>query len=160
MNAARLWPIAIVGVLAVTVAANVGLWWAARDPSASAAEPHYYDQAVRWDSTLAERRASDALGWTVDVAIGARGRSGAEVSATVRDRDGRPLDGADVRVIAIHNREGQRWIPGTLAPAGEGRYAARLPLVRPGRWELRVRIERNGARWSDVRHAEAGGITR
>ena len=49
---------------------------------------------------------------------------------------------ARVGVEAFHSARASRIFAGTLAPEAGGGYAARLPLDRPGLWELRVRVER------------------
>ena len=41
MKAARLWPLALAAVLAITVAANFWLLWAANDDQRLAIEPDY-----------------------------------------------------------------------------------------------------------------------
>ena len=148
---ARMWPIAIAGVLAITVVANVAILRVASEPDAFTMEPDAYAKAVAWDSTLEVRAASAALGWQATGGIAAveDEPTRARVVLTLRDRDGRPVTGAHVRVEAIHNRQAQR-VQATLPPAGagaEGAYAAVLPLARGGLWELRVDAERAGERF-------------
>lgn len=147
MNAGRLWPVAIVGVLAVTVVANLAILQVAGDPDAFTPEPDAYAKAVAWDSTLEVRAASAALGWQAIGGIAAlEGEPArARVVVTLRDREGRPVEGALVRVEAIHNRQARRIRATLPAAAGAaGAYAATLPLARPGMWELRLDAERPG----------------
>jgi nitrogen fixation protein FixH len=155
MNGARLWPAAIAGVLGVTVVANVVMLWAARHGDAPAIEADYYRKAVAWDSTLAARRASAALGWRADAGIGPLGRDGADVTVWLADSTGTALDGAGVRVVAIHNARGGTTVEGTLAPRGAGRYAGRLALARPGLWELRIEAARGPDRFGAALRREA-----
>jgi nitrogen fixation protein FixH len=140
------WIAAVVAVLALTVAANIGLVMLAGDPDAGAVEPDYYAKGVAWDSTLAQERHDRDLGWTVDAVVGGVSRTGADIRLRLTDRDGKALDGADVRVEAIHNAQAGHRIHAVLPPAGDGggAYAARLPLHRPGLWELRVTVRRAG----------------
>jgi hypothetical protein len=156
VNAGRLWPIAIVGVLAVTVVANVAILQVASEPDHFTMEPEAYAKAVAWDSILEVRAASAALGWHATgrvVAVeGVPAR--ARVIVTLCDRGGRPVEGALVRVEAIHNRQARRLRATLPASAGAGgaagaagEYAATLPLSRPGLWELRVDAERAGERF-------------
>jgi nitrogen fixation protein FixH len=142
MRAARLWPIAIVAVLGLTVAANVLVFWAARDRNAAAVEPDYYRKAVRWDSTMAEDRRSAALGWRAEAGLGAVTRAGAPLAVRLTGPDGAPLDGATVGVTAIHNLDARRHVAARLEPLGGGVYRARLPLRRSGLWELRLEAVR------------------
>lgn len=149
MRAARLWPIAIVGMLAVNVIATGVLMWAANDDEANAIESDYYRKAVAWDSTMAAQARGRALGWTLDATLGAIGSDGmADVAVTLADRTGAPLDGAAVALEAIHNAHARHPLRAALAPAAgvPGRYEARLPFRWAGRWELRLEIARDGAR--------------
>lgn len=144
----RLWPAVLVAVLAITVVANVAILRLASDPDAGAIEPDAYSKAVAWDSTAAARDASSALGWTLIARLEpAAAGGGARVVASLRDRAGAPVEGARVRVEAIHNGLARRFVA-DLAPAPDaGSYAAALPLPRPGQWELRVHAARGAERF-------------
>ena len=158
MKPGALWPIAIAGVLALTVGANVAVFIAARDPHAAAIEPDYYRKGVAWDSTMAEQRRSDALGWHVDADLLDASRAGARLRVTLADRDGRPVDGARVRVEAIHNLQADERVRAEIGGGGQGVYEAVLPLRLAGMWELRLEATRGNehfvtslrreARWS------------
>jgi nitrogen fixation protein FixH len=138
------WPIAIVGVLAVTVVANVALILAARDPNAYVVEPDYYRKAVNWDSTMAEARASVALGWRVDAAFGDWTPTGTTLRVLMVDSTGAPLTGAMVKVELINNLSPETPVHAAPGEVGGGRYQARVPLARPGQWELRLQARRAG----------------
>ncbi len=143
------WPIAAGGVLAATVAANGVLLYQANGRDAAVVEPDYYRRAVRWDSTLAERQRDAALGWRLDAALGAlEPDGGASLAVRLADRDGRPIEGAAVRVTAISNLDAAHAVRATLAGGPGGAYAARLPLARRGLWELRFDVARGGERFS------------
>ena len=127
------WPIAIVGVLAVTVGANVALMVAARDPNAYVVEPDYYRKAVNWDSTMAQARASVALGWQVDAALRDWTPAGTPLRVQLADSTGAPLTGAAVRVELINNLSPEHAAARRArATSGAGRYEARVALPRPG----------------------------
>lgn len=140
---ARAWPLAIAGVLGVTVIANGYLIYQANDRDAAVVEPDYYRKALAWDSTLAERRHDADLGWRIEASIGPVGR-GADVRARLTDRDGRAIEGASVVVHAIHNLDAGHPVVATLPDAGDGLYVARLPLRFAGLWELRFAVTRRG----------------
>jgi len=146
MTAAKLWPIAIVAVLALTVGANVVILVAARDPHAAALEPDYYHKAVTWDSTLAVERSSAALGWRTDATLDRLTLDRARLTVTLRDAAGAPVTGATVRVEAIHNLQSDvRVHADPAAAAAPGVYVAELPLRLAGLWELRLHVTRGGA---------------
>jgi nitrogen fixation protein FixH len=154
LRAGRLWPAALAAVLAVTVVANLALLHVASDPDALAIEPDAYAKAVAWDSASAGAAASHALGWTAQARLDPAAAGGARVTVRIRDRAGRPVEGARVEVEAIRNGLARRF-RGALPPRPErdgadddrGTYAADLPLPRPGAWELRLRAERGTARF-------------
>ena len=137
MKRGMMWPVAIAGVLFVTVAANVALLVAANDPDAVATEPDYYRKAVTWDSAAAVARVSAATGWRCDARIEAAGAE-RQVVVSIVDAQGAPVTGAVVHVTAIHNLASRARAQLRLAERGPGRYVAALPSPRPGLWELRV----------------------
>jgi nitrogen fixation protein FixH len=155
MRAAQLWPLAVVAVLAVTVGANVVIYLLARDPGAAVVERDYYRRAVAWDSTMADERRSAELGWRLQAELGAVGADGAPLTVRLAGRDGVPLSGATVRVEAVHNRDAGHPVAAALVPAGDGRYAARLPLRHAGLWELRFTAARGGERFTQSLRREA-----
>jgi nitrogen fixation protein FixH len=144
-----------VGVLALTVGANVAVFVAARDPHAAAIEPDYYRKAVAWDSTLAEERRSEALGWRLDAQLLDAARDGARLRVRLADRDRRPLEGARVSVEAIHDLEADVRVRGVLAPHEPGVYEARLTLRHAGEWELRFDVRRGADRFATSLRREA-----
>lgn len=138
-----MWPIAIVGVLAITVGANMYLLWETRDPTITAIEPDYYRKAVAWDSTMAQARADVALGWNAEVAFGPLSSGGARLTVTLADSAGDPVNDAAVHIEAINNVDALHHVPGDLDHTEPGRYEGDLPLPRPGLWEVRVTARRD-----------------
>jgi nitrogen fixation protein FixH len=147
MRAARLWPVAIVAVLGLTVAANALVFWAARDRNAAAVEPDYYRKGVRWDSTLAEERQSARLGWRAEAELGGLDPAGAPLTVRLSGPDGAPLDGAAVVDTAIHNLDALHHVTARLEPRGGGTSGVRLPLRHAGLWELRLEAVRGSDRF-------------
>lgn len=142
MTGGRWWPAALGLVLAVTVVANVALLWtSSRDPS-YAVEPDYYRRAVEWDSTVARRARSAALGWKADVALEAPEAGGSTLRLVLTTKDGAPLDSAAVRAEASHNARGAELFEVTLAAVGPGLYAGRIPSARRGLWRVDLRATR------------------
>lgn len=135
----RLWPFIIVGLLAVSVVANVILLAYATNDPAFAVEPDYYKKAVDWDDTQAAKAASAALGWRVVVEAGRD-----ELKVHLFDKEGKPLSGANVQFEAFHNARANRVVKGTLEAEGPGLYAMNHDFGRPGIWEYRLVAARNG----------------
>lgn len=145
MRAAKVWPTAIVGVLAIHVIATGLMMRAAGGDEGNAVEPDYYRRAVAWDSTAAARARAAGLGWSVVAEIGPIGDDGrAQVTVGIRDAQGAPVTGAEVRVEAIHNAHARHHAGGALTESAAGDYAAPLALRWAGRWELRIGIVHDG----------------
>lgn len=157
MNAAKLWPAAILGVLAVTVAANVVLLVEAGDPGAAGIEPDYYRRAVAWDSTMAQEDRNAALGWRLAAELGPMGTGGSPLVVRLTGADGRPLAGARIEVEAIHNLAAAHPVRAALVATDDGAYATSLPLPRRGLWELRFTVARAGERFTTRLRREAAG---
>jgi nitrogen fixation protein FixH len=146
------WPWLLTAAMSGVVVSNV--WMAVvatSDANGSVVEPDYYRKAVRWDSTMAARAASDALGWTAtsamsaDAAASAATPALATVHVTLLDAVQEGVVGADVKVTLIHNADAGRPTELALRELGDGRYGAEAPLARWGRWEVRVSATRGAA---------------
>jgi nitrogen fixation protein FixH len=161
MKPGAMWPVAIAGVLAITVGANAWLAWEARDPNGAVIEPDYYRKAVAWDSLAARQARSDGLRWGIDAVLGPAVRGRAHVRATLADSLGAPLSGARVRLEAVHNLEAARPSRADLSETSPGVYEANAPLDRPGLWELRFTATRGGAVFlARLRRDAPGGTVR
>lgn len=150
MKPAAAWPLALAGVLALTVVANVAMLAAANAPGGTRVEPDYYRRALAWDSTQAERARSAALGWRADAAFTHAG----ELALALRDAADHPVTGARVEVLAIHNLEPGPPVAWSLGEVAPGSYGARVRPGRAGRWELRVRATRAAEVFTAVLHAD------
>lgn len=142
MSASKWWPAALVAVLAITVVANVALFWKANHDPSFAVEPDYYQRAVDWDSTVARQGRSAALGWHASVVLGAPEAGTATMRVRLTNAGGAPLDSADVRVITSHNARGADTHDLRLIPAGPGLYAVRFPATNRGLWRVDLRAVR------------------
>jgi nitrogen fixation protein FixH len=150
------WPIAIGGILGLTIAANIWLIRVANGDPTFAIEPDYYRKALHWDDELAQRRHNDALGWTVTPTLSLERRSGM-LDVALRDRDGVPVTGASVEVVAVHNTRAADPVAARLAGDGRGHYRAALDTDRPGLWQLRFEIRRGAERFTADLRVEARG---
>lgn len=150
------WPIAIAGVLATTVAANIWVVIIANDDPSFVIEPDYYRKALAWDTTLAEARHNAALGWRLTPVLGPIGHDGvALLRARLTDSTGAAIGGAVVHVAALHVARASAVHEVTLTDSGRGEYAARLDARRPGQWELRFDATVGGQRFTQVDRVEA-----
>jgi nitrogen fixation protein FixH len=155
MKAGAAWPAAIVAVLAVTVLANVALFWAANEPGAAAIEPDYYRRALAWDRSQASAARAARLGWHVQAAFGRPDRNGTPLAVTLSDALGAPVVGARVSVVGLHNLDFAHPLAWSLRERGSGRYETYVQLRHSGRWELRVSAECGRDQFAVVLHADA-----
>lgn len=136
MTGARWWPAALSLVLGVTVLANVALLWTASHDAGYVVEPDYYRQAVEWDSTVARRARSAALGWHADVRLAAPDPDGATLTVRLATRSGAALDSAAVRAELSHNAHGADRFTVRLTHTGPGLYAGIVPSRLRGLWRV------------------------
>ncbi|MGH7696814.1 MAG: FixH family protein [Gemmatimonadaceae bacterium] len=145
----RAWPFAMAGILLAGIASNAAFVVLASSDPAAAVEPDYYRKAVAWDQEMAQDQRNIALGWSAHAALypGAKGTVG-RLELTLADSLGRPLSGATVRALVMHNARAAAVQTVTLRDAGAGHYTAFVSADRPGLWEIRLSVERNSQRFT------------
>lgn len=151
------WPVAVAGILGLTVAANIWLIRVASADPSFAVEEDYYQRGVRWDEELAQRAQNAALGWRLRASLSAiePGR-GAGLRVALDDSTLTPIAGASVVVRAVHVARAANPVDVTLRPGAEpGAYEAVVPLERPGLWELRLDVHRGADRFTAVERLDA-----
>lgn len=146
MKAARLWPLTLAAVLAITVAANFWLLWAANDDQRLAFEPDYYRKALAWDSTMAQGGRNLALAWQATARLDPRGG----LAVSLADREGIPLTGARVTADVIPIAHADRMQSLTMTEGAAGEFGAALPLVYAGLHEVRLVARYRGDRFTVV----------
>lgn len=67
-----------------------------------------------------------------------------ELVATVTDAHGRPVDDADVFMIADHTEMRGMTMTGTATAQGDGRYAITADFVHPGTWRVTIQVNQDG----------------
>lgn len=138
-------PYFLVSLLLISVGANVFLIMRATDDPSFAVEPDYYDKAVHWDESQAAKQASRDLGWRAEIEAAHEG-----VTVELVDALGRPVEGAEVQIVAFHNARARDRLVDTMRPAGPGRYDLRRRLERSGIWEIRLTARRGDDRFLHV----------
>lgn len=99
-----------------------------------------YLQGLRYNDTLAERRAQAALGWRASAVLDASA-AGAVLNVEISAREGRALDGLTLRGELQWPTDSRLDQALTFEPRGGGAYSARLGDLPSGRWRLRARAE-------------------
>jgi len=156
MKRGHLWPLAVVAILGITVAVNIWVAVVAGSDPSFAIEPDYYHKAVNWDSTLAQSRENERLGWRIRTRLTAFDpRHGARLDVALVDSAGAPITDAVVHVAALYNARADQVFQTTLAPTNDRAYAATLPVAHAGQWELRFEVVRGGRRFTSSSRVEA-----
>ena len=99
-----------------------------------------YLQGLRYNDTLAERRAQAALGWRASATLKERARLVlVEVSLTARD--GRPLTALTLNGALQRPTDARLDRELAFEQKAPGHYVARVDDLPPGAWRLRARAE-------------------
>lgn len=135
----RLFPGIIFVLLGINLCVVVITVYLAHTDRSFAVVPDYYGKALAWNEVAAQRERNRELGWTANIEVGGVGVSGRTVAVRLQDREGDPITGADVEILAFHNARASAQYRTTLDDAGDGVYRAVMPLHDAGVWEFRVR---------------------
>ena len=132
-------PWVFVAAFVVVAAVNGVLIWSAITSSPGLVADHAYELGRHYNQELAAARAQASLGWTasLDVADG-------EAVFAVTGRDGAPIAGLDVDLVALRPVGAGEPLAAKLVEATPGRYRAPLALTRAGQWQLDL-VARRGA---------------
>ncbi|HLY89670.1 MAG TPA: FixH family protein [Acetobacteraceae bacterium] len=140
-SAWRFFPWAVVGAIALVVAVNAGMVYAALHSFPGAAEgDEGFALSNHYDVVLERAQHEAALGWVVSAQADDAGRAvvlltdraGAALhGATVEATAERPLGAPDRRLLAFHEM-------------AEGRYVADASLPTKGQWELTLTTSADG----------------
>ncbi len=135
----KLFPGIIFALLGLNVSiVGLTVYYAARDTSA-AVEPGYDAKALHYQKTLDAQAASRTLGWTARIEPGTPGTTGRlSVVAHVQDRDGTPLSGLDVRILAFRSARASDRREWSLREIAPGRYEMPDAFDAQGRWIHRL----------------------
>lgn len=157
-GAGRFWAWVPAGLLGSMLLGLGSLAYIAIDDPGFALEPNYYDKAVHWDRSQAEARASQELGYRLELAapliLAADGS--VEVELSLLDRAGLPLTGAEVRVDMFANASANHIEHLSLREVAPGRYSASLPQGALGLWELRCAVNHGGRRYQQTLRRDVG----
>ena len=135
-------PWAFVGFFVVVFAANGAMVWVAMSTFTGVVDPRYYQTGLHYNRLIAEAERQKALGWSVDLRADVAADGHGRLVVRVRDRAGRPVEGAEVVARFVRPTSEGYDFGLTLGPRGEGTYAAAFGLPLFGQWDVRVRVRR------------------
>ncbi len=132
----RLWIGLVIGLLLGNAAA-MGVLLAKAGDTSQRVLPDYYRRAVAWDETAAARRASAALGWSVEASL-----DGVGALVSLVDATGAPIRNAHVAVAVRPRSRADHVRSARLQEISAGHYQGALPLAQPGLQELELTAKR------------------
>jgi len=151
------WPIGVVVVLVLTVAANIYMAFRANDDPSVSAESDYYQKAVRFDADQALRRRSERLGWHLTLVANSATAGEATLTAALVDSAGAPVRGAVMRLTARHVARADSPFNATAREDGD-QYVATLPMIRRGLWDIGIEIVRGNDRFVTAQRLDLPSI--
>ncbi|MCC7271675.1 MAG: FixH family protein [Alphaproteobacteria bacterium] len=119
----------VVAVNGAMIAAAIGTF-----PGLSVERP--YESGIAYNRILALQDRQDRLGWVGSAAVSATARGSTEIVVTLRDRDGRPLDGVELEGRVERPLDPASGGPLAFAGRSAGVYAAATDALRAGQWQL------------------------
>jgi len=111
--------------------------------------PHGVEAAKEIGSELSARQRQLRLGWRVSVeGLEGLARDGAaQLTVEVREREGSPLEAAQVVLELLRPAQAKSDLAVELIPSKPGIYTAWVRLSEPGRWIAVVRVSRGDDRY-------------
>jgi nitrogen fixation protein FixH len=152
-----LFPVVLLGSLVGMVLFSVHV--AVSDPS-FAVEEKYYSRATTWDEQLAANRRSSALGWRSNVVTATSPSGQTNLMVSLVDRDGHPVQGANIDVEAFAVARSRRVVRAALHEEAAGQYRASLPTDHAGRWQLSLDATRGEDRFASTVRRDLPEATR
>jgi nitrogen fixation protein FixH len=135
-----LWPGLIFVLLGGQLLVMFVMVYLATSDGSFAIEPDYYQKGLHWDTTAAQLRENERLGWSADIEFGDEVSVAGErtVRCLLADKSGQPIKGAVVDLVAFSHARGTQRTSATLLPADSGVYQTTLRFPREGVWEFRL----------------------
>jgi nitrogen fixation protein FixH len=138
-------PWLFVAGFAIVIAVNGTMMWFAIGSFSGLYSDHARDRGVHYNQVVAEQRARDALGWTVEASWQAESH---RLGLAVKNASGRPLDGAAVSVELIRPAEKRAPVRIVMEALGDGRFAATVALPARGNWDADIVVNTGSHRFA------------
>ena len=137
------WPGFVVALLLLSITAAFQALFAAQSDGGAQVVEAYYDSAIRYEDEQAAQAASDALGWSAGVEVGACEGGLCAVDVTVRDREGAPVEGLTGLLRVSRPQEAATFARIPLAASERpGVYRQFVPVNADGLWDFALTARR------------------
>jgi nitrogen fixation protein FixH len=133
----------LIAFFGVVAAANAVLIRAATSTFGGVEVDSSYKAGLEFQQELAAVRAQDALHWTVAAHLDRRPDGDAELTLSVRDRDGAPPSALEAAARLEHPADARHDHVIVLQPAGPGSFKG-VTAAEPAQWDLLIDLSRDG----------------
>jgi nitrogen fixation protein FixH len=155
-RARRFWAALIFGILGTQVLAGMVAVYLATTDQSHVIIPEYDQHAMNWDAHVAERLASDRLGWNLKFSVSPSADifKQRDIAIKLTDREQLPICDATVALTAFHHARGGDRMTVTLQSDENGEYHAKLPMPRSGAWQFEISASRQADHFSKTLQLE------
>lgn len=138
-----IWPLVVIGLLAMSFTiCGITVWAALKDPAASVVEPNYYQRAIDWDAGRKAWRSPSQAGWVVTSSVFTRDAHGIlRVEIAGRSSD------EGLQAVVYHKSHANNKADLMLVRTAPGVYEALLPSNLSGLWKVEARDETLGVKF-------------
>jgi len=138
-------PWAFVGFFAAIAAVQAVMVYFALESFSGLATDSPYERGLEYNKTLAAKAAEAALGWQIETRFveggsAASGRAG-RLELELRDRDGKPITGAEIAAKLRRPLGSETVIELALSSDAPGLYNAAADLPLAGQWDVDLDID-------------------
>ncbi len=128
------WPILLTSLISIHIVSVVVMVIVATHDSSFAIEPDWYLKGLNYEQTSQQQRENSRLGWSVQFDVGQplTGTNRRNVTCTVLDRAGKPVENAAVDLVAFAHLRASNRRSSVLLPHERRRIRSRLGLRRSG----------------------------
>jgi nitrogen fixation protein FixH len=141
-----IWPWVVVGMLGCHVAAMLVAMRIATNDRHFSVVQNYYEKAINWDDEQSKVRESQKLAWqiAIDASPEADVMGRRNVTFTVTDRSGKPIEGSTLAVEYFHYAHPDKTHEVKLATIQPGRFTQALPMRHAGFYEFHFVVTAQG----------------
>jgi nitrogen fixation protein FixH len=129
-----------IGFFSIVAAVNAVMLTAAVRTMPGLDARNGYDPSQRYNAEIRTSREQAARSWRAEARLTLTDGVAA-LDVSLFDREGRALSGLQAHAVLRHPADRRRDHGVVLTPEGEGRYAARIPDITPGAWDLMIEVK-------------------
>ena len=146
------YPYIYVGVFLVVLAVNITMAVSAVTSFSGLQTEQAYDKGLAFNQVLADAKAQEKLGWSVEALLvphdaSNASRHDADLTVSYADKDGKPVSGLSVKAALVRPTKAGYDMNLELVEKTPGQYVALAPLPLAGQWDVTVNALRGETRY-------------